>query len=115
LKYTYNLAKIPNPRGWRMQVVAVGSRTFISGFKIAGARGVEVSSPQEALNKIRELMNESDVGLIIVSEDLSSQFRPQLNELRARKAVPLVYELPPPAGKPKKIDYRAMLREVLGV
>lgn len=98
-----------------MQVVVIGSRTFISGFKIAGARGVEVLSPEEALNEINKLVKDPEVGLIIVSEDLSSQFRSQLNEIRARHPVPLIYELPPPVGQPKKMDYRAMLREVLGV
>ncbi len=98
-----------------MRVVAVGSRTFVAGFKIAGAEGIEVTSPEEALNQIRTLVNNPQVGLIIVSEDLSSQFRAQLNEIRARKAMPLIYELPPPTGKPKKIDYRSMLREVLGI
>jgi len=98
-----------------MRIVAVGSRTFVAGFKIAGAEGIEVTSPEDALNQIRILVNNPEVGLIVVSEDLSSQFRAQLNEIRARRATPLIYELPPPTGRPKRIDYRAMLREVLGI
>ncbi|MDJ0270120.1 MAG: V-type ATP synthase subunit F [Aigarchaeota archaeon] len=98
-----------------MQVIAIGSKTFVAGFRLAGARGIEVSTPQEALQHINKLVQDPEVGLIIVSEDLSEQFRQQLNEIRAKKPVPLIYELPPPIAKPKRIDYRAMLREVLGV
>ena len=60
-------------------------------------------------------MQRPDVGLVIVSEDLTEKFRHELNELRARKPAPLIYELSPPVGKPRKIDYRKLLKEVLGV
>lgn len=98
-----------------MKVVALGGSSFVAGFRLAGAAGITVSTPHQALQKIRELQQQSDIGLIIVSEDLTQEFRSELNEMRAKKPVPLIYELPPLAGKPKKIDYRAILREVLGV
>jgi len=88
---------------------------MVNGFRLAGAEGVVVTSSDEALKKVRELMQRQDVGLIIISEDLSEKFREELNELRAKKPTPLIYELPPPVGKPKKIDYRSIVRSVLGV
>ncbi len=88
---------------------------FVNGFKLAGAEGIVVNSAEEAYRLIQNLMQREDVGLIIVSEDLSEQFRTELNELRSKKPTPLIYELPPPVRKPKKIDYRALLRSVLGV
>ncbi|MDW8083988.1 MAG: V-type ATP synthase subunit F [Candidatus Caldarchaeum sp.] len=98
-----------------MKVYAVGGSTFVTGFKLSGAEGIAVESPQQAFQVVKELMNRPDVGLIIVSEDLSEKFRDELNELRARKPTPLVYELSPPVGSPKKIDYRQLVRSVLGV
>lgn len=98
-----------------MKVFAVGGSTFVTGFKLSGAEGIAVNSPEEALRVVKELLNRLDVGLIIVSEDLSEKFRDELNELRVRKPVPLVYELSPPVGSPKKIDYRRLIRSVLGV
>jgi V/A-type H+-transporting ATPase subunit F len=98
-----------------LKVVAVGGPTFVNGFRLAGADGVVVTSAEEAYQRIRELVQRPDVGLVIVSEDLTEKFRQELNELRAKKPVPLVYELSPPVGKPRKIDYRKLLKEVLGV
>ncbi|MEM2236793.1 MAG: V-type ATP synthase subunit F [Candidatus Caldarchaeum sp.] len=95
--------------------MAVGGPMFVNGFKLAGAEGMVVKSAEEAFQLIKDLMQRQDVGLIIVSEDFSEKFRAELNELRSRKPTPLVYELPPPVGQPKKIDYRAILRSVLGV
>ncbi|MEM0440521.1 MAG: V-type ATP synthase subunit F [Candidatus Caldarchaeum sp.] len=98
-----------------MKVYAVGGSTFVTGFKLSGAEGIAVNSAEEGLKVVKELMNRPDVGLIIVSEDLSEKFRDELNELRVRKPTPLVYELSPPVGTTKKIDYRKLLRSVLGV
>jgi V/A-type H+-transporting ATPase subunit F len=98
-----------------LKVYAVGGATFVNGFILAGAEGVAVNTPEEAFKTIKELMGRPDVGLIIVSEDLSEKFRDELNDLRARKPTPLVYELSPPVGASRKIDYRKLLRSVLGV
>jgi len=87
----------------------------VAGFRLAGVRGVEVNSSPEALQLINKLVQEPDIGLIIISEDLSAQLGEQLNEIRAKRPIPLIYELPPPIAKPKKMDYRALLRQVLGV
>ncbi|MEM4304299.1 MAG: V-type ATP synthase subunit F [Candidatus Caldarchaeum sp.] len=76
-----------------LKVYAVGGATFVNGFILAGAEGVAVNTPEEAFKTIKELMGRPDVGLIIVSEDLSEKFRDELNDLRARKPTPLVYEL----------------------
>ncbi|MEM0383675.1 MAG: V-type ATP synthase subunit F [Candidatus Caldarchaeum sp.] len=95
--------------------MAVGGPMFVNGFRLAGAEGIVVKSPEEAFQLIKNLIQQQDIGLVIVSEDVSEKFRDELNELRARKPTPLVYELAPPVGQPKKIDYRALLRSVLGV
>jgi len=35
--------------------------------------------------------------------------------VRAKRAVPLIYEVPGPGSKLEKVEYRAMLRAILGV
>jgi vacuolar-type H+-ATPase subunit F/Vma7 len=51
----------------------------------------------------------------MVSDDMSKPIRANLTELRAKKAIPLIYEVPGPGSKQEKVDYRAMLRAILGV
>lgn len=97
-----------------MRVVAVGSRSFTLGFKLAGVEAIEVETSKDLLNVVRKLVADPDVGLIIVSEESAAEIRHELNEIRAKKAVPLIYELPTLSGG-KSIDYRAILRELLGI
>lgn len=98
-----------------MKVVAVGSKPFVSGFRLAGVGGVEVASPEELLREVERLVAREETGLIILDEDLSREVRDRLNQIRAERATPLIYELPGPGTKPERIDYRAMLRKILGV
>lgn len=99
-----------------MRIVAVGRRAFVSGFMLSGVEGAVVKSPEDALKLIEKLADEGDVGLIIVSTDISKPIRFQLSYLKARKMVPLIYEVPAPGSKEEvRIEYRGMLRRLLGI
>lgn len=98
-----------------MRVVAVGSRGFIMGFRLAGVCGIEVADAKEVLSTVNKLMNDPEVGLILLSEELTSEIRNEINEIRSKKSMPLIYILPSPSAGTKGMDYRALLRQVLGV
>ncbi len=98
-----------------MKVVAVGGKAFVTGFVLAGVSGEYVSSPAAALEKIESLSKDSNVGLIMVSDEVAKPISDQLTVLRSKKAIPLIYEVPGPGSKKEKVEYRAMLRAILGV
>lgn len=98
-----------------MRVVAVGSRSFIMGFRLAGVRGIEVTDAKEILSAINKLMSDPEVGLIILSEELTCEIRNEINEIRSKKSMPLIYILPSSLIGTKSMDYRVLLRQVLGV
>jgi len=98
-----------------LKVVAVGGRAFVTGFVLSGISGEYASSPSEALKKVRDLSNAKEVGLIIVSDEVAKPIRDELTALKSKKAVPLIYEVPGPGSKQEKVEYRAMLRAILGV
>ncbi len=98
-----------------MKVVAIGSRGFVTGFELAGMDGVKVDDPSQAFVVIQKYMGQSDVALILVSDDLSTPIRDKLTELRTKKPMPLVYEIPAPGSKKQQVEYRAMLKSILGV
>ena len=98
-----------------MKVVAVGGKAFVTGFVLSGVNGEYVSSPSEALEAIRKLASDPEVGLIMVSDDTAKSIREELTSMRTRKAVPLIYEVPGPGSRAEKVEYRAMLRSILGV
>jgi V/A-type H+/Na+-transporting ATPase subunit F len=96
-------------------VIAIGGKAFVTGFVLAGVSGEYVSSPQEALARVRKLVTDPKVGLIMVSDDMARGIRDELTAVRANQAVPLIYEVPGPGSKQERVEYRAMLRSILGV
>jgi len=98
-----------------MKVVAVGGKAFVTGFVLSGVNGEYVSTPSAALSKIEALTHDPKVGLIMVSDEVAQPISAELTALRAKKAVPLIYEVPGPGSRKEKVEYRAMLRAILGV
>ena len=98
-----------------MKVVAVGGKAFVTGFVLSGASGEYVSTPAEALDRIQALSKDPTVGLVMVSDDMAKPISDSLTSLRTKKAIPLIYEVPGPGSKREKVEYRAMLRAILGV
>ena len=87
--------------------MAVGSRIFVTSFQLAGVEGVKVESASEALHHINNLDSVSDVGLVLISEDIGKEIRTQ--------PIPLIFELPAPGSSKENVDYRALLKQILGV
>ncbi|HET6727453.1 MAG TPA: V-type ATP synthase subunit F [Nitrososphaeraceae archaeon] len=95
--------------------MAVGSRIFVTSFQLAGVEGIKVDSSTEALHHINSLDTVSDVGLVLISEDIGKEIRTQLTNIRANRPIPLIFELPAPGSTKEKVDYRALLKQILGV
>lgn len=98
-----------------MRIVTVGSRVFVTSFQLAGVQGTIVESSEKALVEITELMKDLSIGLILVSDDISKNIGNRLTELRSKKSTPLVFELPASGSQKGEIDYRLLLKQILGV
>ncbi len=97
-----------------MKVFTVGSKSFVTSFQLAGVPGIISESPQKAFDEIKELTDDSDVGLILVSDDISESIDDELTALRAKKST-LVFSLPAIGSEKTQVDYRVMLKKILGV
>ena len=98
-----------------MKVVAVGGKAFVTGFVLSGVSGEYVSTPAAALEKVEALSRDPTVGLVMVSDEVAKPIQDRLTALRSKNAIPLIYEVPGPGSKKEKVEYRAMLRAILGV
>jgi V/A-type H+/Na+-transporting ATPase subunit F len=98
-----------------VKVVAVGGKAFVTGFVLSGITGEYVGTPALALEKVEKISRDPTVGLIMVSDEVSKPIADSLTALRTKKAIPLIYEVPGPGSKKEKVEYRAMLRAILGV
>jgi V/A-type H+-transporting ATPase subunit F len=97
-----------------MKVFTVGNKSFVTSFQLAGVPGIISDSPQKALDEIRKLTEDSDVGLVLVSDDISTSIDDELTALRAEKST-LVFSLPAIGSEKTQVNYRIMLKKILGV
>lgn len=97
-----------------MKVYTVGSKTFVASFQLAGVPGRIVEGPDKALQEIDALTNDADVGLVLVSDDMAGPIGDQLTRLRSKKSA-MVFPLPAAGSEKADVDYRVMLKKILGV
>ena len=97
-----------------MKIFTVGSKAFVTSFQLAGIPGKVSEDPKKALAEIKTLTDDSDVGLVLVSDDITESINDELTTLRAEKST-LVFALPAAGSGKTEIDYRVMLKKILGV
>jgi V/A-type H+/Na+-transporting ATPase subunit F len=97
-----------------MKIFTVGSKSFVTSFQLAGIPGIISETPDQALSEITKLTDDSDVGLILVSDDITAAINDELTTLRAQKST-LVFALPATGSEKTEVDYRVMLKKILGV
>jgi len=97
-----------------VKIVTVGSRVFVTSSQLAGIQGIIAETPDKALDEIKKLTEDSDVGLVLVSDDISDPINDELTALRTKKST-LVFSLPAPGSEKAEVDYRVMLKKILGV
>ncbi len=96
-----------------VKIATVGNKIFVTSSQLAGIQGIIAETPEQALAEIKKLTDDPDVGLVLVSDDVSNPINDQLTALRAEKST-LVFSLPAPGSEKAEIDYRTMLKKILG-
>jgi V/A-type H+-transporting ATPase subunit F len=81
---------------------------------LAGIPGIISETPDKALTEITKLTDDADVGLVLVSDDITAAINDELTALRAKKST-LVFALPATGSEKTEVDYRVMLKKILGV
>ncbi len=97
-----------------MKLFTVGNKSFVTSFQMAGVPGIISDTPQMAFDEIKKLTDDPDVGLILVSDDIVESIDDELTALRAKKST-LVFALPAAGSEKTQVDYRVMLKKILGV
>jgi V/A-type H+-transporting ATPase subunit F len=95
----------------------IGDSDMITGFRLVGVEGIEVTSADEAWQALNKALARSDLAIIIISEEYSTQ--PQLHEtidkVRRERRNPLIVEIPGSRGKPSEIRMSDLISKTLGV
>lgn len=93
-----------------MQIAVVGSEEFVTGFRLAGIRKVQVATGDDLLNSIVKLMDEPDVGILaIYTKDLDA-LPVQLRSRMLDSVDPVVITVGEEEG-----DMRDKVRRAIGI
>jgi len=97
-----------------MRIMTVGRRSFVTSFRLAGVPGTVTETPEEALEEIRSLSADPGVGLVLVGDDVAAPIEDEITRLRTEGDT-LVFALPASGATKADVDYRAMLKKILGM
>lgn len=86
------------------------------GLRLAGIDGVVVRTEPEARAAIQEALARSDLGILLVTENLAAQCADQLSPVKMSSHIPLVVEIPDRHSRGRAPDsITRYIREAIGV
>jgi V/A-type H+-transporting ATPase subunit F len=83
-----------------MKVFVIGQPEAVLGFSLAGLQGKAAATADEANAALDEVLKDSSVGIVLVTSDVAGLISPRMDQLKLRSQIPLVVEIPGPAGVP---------------
>jgi len=100
-----------------MEIVAIGDRDTVIGFKLAGVSSAfEVDDPESAKRILRDVFQMQNVGVVIITEKLADQIRAFIERLTESADLPILIEVPDktgPKGGPDPIQ--ALIKKAVGI
>lgn len=83
-----------------MKVMVIGHPEAILGFSLAGIHGQAASTAEEVNQAVDAALADHENGIILVTSEAAKLIGPRMDRLKLRSNVPLVVEIPGPAGIP---------------
>jgi len=99
-----------------MKILVIGNHEAVHGFALVGVDGRSVASPDEMNHALDEALSRPDLGIVLVTNDVAKWVERRMDELRLRATVPLVVEIPAPAGQSAdEPSLNEVIRRAIGV
>ena len=88
----------------------------LTGMRLAGVDGVVVHEKEEVRNALLQVMNDKTVGIVLLTEKLGRDFPDLLNEIKLKRKMPLLVEIPDRHGTGRKKDFiTSYVNEAIGL
>jgi V/A-type H+-transporting ATPase subunit F len=99
-----------------MKVLVIGHPEAVLGFSLVGVHGQAATSAAEVNQALHDALAATDVGIVLVTEDVAGLIAARMEQLKLRSTVPLVVEIPGPAGvRPGQPSLSQVVRQAIGV
>ncbi|MCL1977510.1 MAG: V-type ATP synthase subunit F [Candidatus Bathyarchaeota archaeon] len=95
----------------------IGDSDMLTGFRLVGVEGIEVSSLDETQKALNDALNRTDIAVLIVSDVFSSEpsIREKIDKTRLEHTTPLIVEMPPSRGQSNRPDLSSIISKILHV
>jgi V/A-type H+-transporting ATPase subunit F len=93
-----------------LEIAVVGTEEFVTGFRLAGIRKVYAVSPDKLLDKVVEVMDEPEVGILAIYQQDLERLPAQLRAKMLESVDPVVI----PVGL-EEGDLRDKVRRAMGI
>ncbi len=97
------------------KIAVVGEREIALGFELVGVSDVFISSGEEAVRKLGEIMEGKDYGLVIVSDSVRRIMGSAMRRTAETVLRPLVVFVPASNADENEESVEALAKRVLGV
>ena len=93
----------------------IGDHDMITGFRLVGIKGVEVSSADAARQALAKALGRRDLAIVVVSEEFSNQIRDDIDKARLDRNSPLIVEVPGSMGPSGETTLSNLISKTLGM
>lgn len=71
------------------------------GMRLAGIEGEIVHSESDLINALKKACNDENIGIVLISQKLTTDFPNQINNIKQSRKIPLIVKIPDRHGNAK--------------
>jgi len=99
-----------------MRYFIIGDEDAVLGFGLVGVAGTVVQTQAQAQESFSAVLEQSEIGIIIITERVADLIRPQVDRFIFTRNFPLIVEIPDRQGPlPGKPVIREMVNRAIGI
>lgn len=99
-----------------MKYFVIGDSDTVLGFSYATVDGRVAATREEILAALGEARGKPEVGVVIVTEEIASKVKNELDHIRLTQPRPLIVEIPGPEGpSPDRRTIISIITEAVGI
>jgi len=99
-----------------MKMLVIGHPEAVLGFALVGVHGQAATTAEQAGQALDEALADPDVGIVLVTDKVAHLIQSRMDQLKLRSTVPLVVEIPGPAGpSPDQPSLGEVIKRAVGV
>jgi vacuolar-type H+-ATPase subunit F/Vma7 len=99
-----------------MKILVIGHPEAVLGFSLVGVHGQVATSDVEVNQALDSALSSADVGIILITEDVTGLIADRMEKLQRSSAIPLIVEIPTPQNiHPERPSLSEVVQRAIGI